>query len=218
MQWRALLDLVFPPQCAVCNAIGSGLCDACTPPMEPIAVRLPALTVRAFGAYESALKAAILAVKDGRRDVAERLGSIVAPLVAPRSALVTVPTSASRRRVRGIDGVALIARVAATLAGAEVLAPLYLRRDDAQRGRSRRERLAARGRFGCRGAEVAGRRVVLFDDVCTTGATLRDCAAALTGAGALVDAAVVVAAAAPEAGRFVAATKSRQPWRSPPAP
>ncbi|MBV8354188.1 MAG: ComF family protein [Candidatus Eremiobacteraeota bacterium] len=214
MRWDALLDFVFPPQCAACNALGSGLCGACTPPIERITVRLPGLRVRAFGAYESGLKAAILAVKDGRRDVAERLGNIVAPIILPGSLLVAVPTSAKRRRVRGVDGVALIARVAAALAGARVLAPLYQRRDDAQRGRSRLERLAARGRFGCHAEAVAGQRVVLFDDVCTTGATLRDCATALREAGAVCAEAAVVAVAMPEAGTLAAATNSREPWRA----
>ncbi|MGB6643746.1 MAG: double zinc ribbon domain-containing protein, partial [Candidatus Cybelea sp.] len=78
MPWRQLLDLVFPPQCAGCNALGAGLCDACTPHAEPIRVRLPTLCVTAFGAYEGSLRAAVLALKDGRRDVAEALGEMVA--------------------------------------------------------------------------------------------------------------------------------------------
>ncbi len=77
--WSALLDLLFPAQCAVCSALGSGLCDACAPRRERIEVRFPALCVNAYGAYEGHLRAAILALKDGRRDVAEALGRTVAP-------------------------------------------------------------------------------------------------------------------------------------------
>jgi predicted amidophosphoribosyltransferase len=201
---RPLLDFIFPPQCASCNAIGSGLCDACTPRGETIRVRFPGLRVTAFGPYEGALRAAVLALKDGRRDVAESLGRIVAPLVARGSLLVPIPTTAKRRRVRGVDGVALVARCAAEMAGARVVAALEQRSGDAQRGRSRTERLAAQGRFACNAAKVAARRVTLFDDVCTTGATLRDCAAAVRVAGGLVEDAVVVAV-----------TKSGQPWRGP---
>ncbi len=217
MKWSALLDVVFPPQCASCNAIGSGLCAACTSPIEPITVRLPALRVRALGPYKDGLKAAVLALKDGRRDVAQRLGAIVAGSVAPGSVLIPVPTSAKRRRVRGVDGVALVAEVAARLAGARVIAPLKLRGNDAQRGRSRPERLAARGRFYCGTDLAAVERVTLFDDVCTTGATLRDCAEALREAGAVVQEALVVAVALPQAGTTTGATKSREPWRTPTA-
>jgi predicted amidophosphoribosyltransferase len=203
MAWRPLLDLLFPPQCASCNALGSGLCDACAR-SESIVVRFPALRVRAFGAYEGGLRAAVLALKDGRRDVAESLGRRVARLVESGSVLVPIPTTRRRRRVRGIEGVALVAQCAAALAGARVVSALTHRGDDAQRGRCRRERLAAHGRFSCDPARVAARRITLFDDVCTTGATLRDCADAVREAGGVVEDAVVVAV-----------TKSGESWRTP---
>ncbi|HEY1869240.1 MAG TPA: hypothetical protein VGG70_13175 [Candidatus Cybelea sp.] len=192
MAWRALLDFLFPPQCACCNAIGNGFCDACAPRAERITARFPGLRVRAFGIYDGPLRSAVLALKDGRRDVAEALGSRVAPLVEPRSVLVPIPTTSRRLRARGLDGVAAVARCAGGIAGAGVLAVLEQRSGDAQRGRSRAQRLAAMGRFAC-GSEVAGRRVTLFDDVCTTGSTLCDCAAAVREAGGIVEDAVVLA-------------------------
>jgi predicted amidophosphoribosyltransferase len=203
MAWRALLDLLFPPQCAGCNVPGSGLCNFCAR-TERIRVALPTLRVIALGVYEDGLRAAVLALKDGRRDVAEALGSLVAPLICRASTLVPIPTTRQRRRIRGIDGVALVARHAATIAGAAVAGALHHIGDDAQRGRSRRERLAATGRFRCDGARIAGRRVTLFDDVCTTGSTLRDCADAVREAGGIVEDAVVIAA-----------TKSGESWRRP---
>ncbi len=204
MAWRPLLDLLFPLQCASCNALGSGLCSSCAPSGETIRVRFPGLAVTALGAYEDGLRAAVLALKDGRRDVAEALGAAVAPLVAPRALLVPIPTTARRRRVRGMDGVAVVAVHAAAIAGAGVIAALTQRLGDAQRGRSRTQRLAAHGRFACHAERIAGTRVTLFDDVCTTGSTLRDCAAALRAAGGFVEDAVVIAVA-----------KSRDPWREP---
>jgi predicted amidophosphoribosyltransferase len=204
MRWRPLLDVFFPPQCASCNAFGAGLCSNCARWGEAIHVRLPGLAVTALGAYESGLRAAVLALKDGRRDVAEALGAAVVHLIKPQALLVPIPTTAKRRRVRGIDGVALVAEYAAAIAGAAVVPALQLRSGDAQRGRSRVQRLAARGRFACDAASIANTRVLLFDDVCTTGSTLRDGAAALREAGGLVEHAVVIAVA-----------KSGDPWREP---
>jgi predicted amidophosphoribosyltransferase len=214
MALRALLDTIFPPQCAACNALGSGLCDDCAPRTPSLEVRLPGLVVTAPGPYEGGLRAAVLALKSGRRDVAQALGDRVAHCIAPGSLLVPIPTTAARRRVRGIDGVCLVAQRAAQLAGARVTPALEQRSGDAQRGRSRTERLAAQGRFTCHAAGVAAQRVTLFDDVCTTGATLRDCAAAVREAGGIVDRAVVLAVALHEAGTLVTTTKSGQPWRA----
>ncbi len=204
MVLRPLLDVLFPAQCAGCNALGDGLCDACTPGGEPIRVRFPTLRVTACGAYEGTLRSAVLALKDGRRDVAEALGRILAPFVEPGTLLVPIPTTARRRRLRGFDGVALVAQCAAEIGGARVALALEQRLGDAQRGRSRLQRLAAQGRFVCNPGCVAARRITLFDDVCTTGSTLRDCTRAVREAGGLVEDAVVVAV-----------TKSDQPWRVP---
>jgi predicted amidophosphoribosyltransferase len=146
----------------------------------------------------------VLALKDGRRDVADALAHRLAPFLETGALLVPVPTTAKRRRVRGVDGVELIARRAAEASGARVAAALVQRAGDTQRGRSRAARLTAVGRFECVPAAVASHRLILVDDVCTTGATLRDCAAALRGAGGRVEQAVVVAV-----------TKSQQPWRAP---
>jgi predicted amidophosphoribosyltransferase len=167
-------------------------------------MRARRLSVTGFGAYERTLRSAVLALKDGRRDVAEALGRVMAPFVEPGSLLVPVPTTARRRRVRGFDGVALVAQWAAEIAGARVVAALEQQSGDAQRGRSRMQRLAAHGRFTCNPAAIGARRITLFDDVCTTGSTLRDCAQAVREAGGIVEDAVVVAV-----------TKSEQSWRIP---
>ncbi len=213
--FRSLVDLLFPPQCAGCNVLGSAFCDGCRPVGKMVFLRFPGLAVRAFAPYEDTLRSAVLALKDGRRDVAEALGSAMAPLVGHGALLLPVPTTARRRRVRGIDGVALVARHAANAAGADVAEVLEQRAGDAQRGRSRMQRLAASGRFACDAARVGKRPVTLFDDVCTTGATLRDCAAAVREAGGTVRDALVIAVALTQAGTPAAATKSGQPWRIP---
>jgi predicted amidophosphoribosyltransferase len=194
--FHALLDAIFPPQCAGCNTSGSGLCERCFSPDEPPLLRmLPTLRVYALGEYHGPLRSAVLALKDGRRDVARALGERLAAMISAPMLLVPVRTTRTRRHVRGIDGVEYIARVAARRTGATVACALEPIRGDAQRGRSRSQRLSARNRFWCDAGLVAGRSVTLVDDVCTTGTTLEDCAAALRSGGAIVSQALVVAVA-----------------------
>ena len=156
---------------------------------------LPTLTVRAAGEYDGALRRAVVALKSGRRDVADALAAHLAPLLTRDDRLVAVPTTAARRRTRGMDNVVLLAQLASKIAGARMLPALRRAGTDAQRGRTRAARLAAQGRFLCDASIVAGRRVVLIDDVCTTGSTLEDCAHAIRSAAGIVEEAVVVALA-----------------------
>lgn len=192
--WRYVLEVCFPPQCGGCDAVGSGWCDGCAAETAPLVEERGALKVRALGAYRGTLRRAILALKDGRRDVASAFGNRLGAHVPRKCSIVPVPTTKARRRVRGMDGVVEIARAASAKAGVQLCDALVHAGDDAQHGRSRSARLAARGRFRAT-MRLDGRSVVIVDDVCTTGATLLDCAAALRAAGAAVREAVVVAVA-----------------------
>jgi predicted amidophosphoribosyltransferase len=156
------------------------------------------LRIDAAGRYAGVLRSAILLYKRGRRDAGDALSALLADRVAaslpPNCVLVPVPTTRSRRGERGFDQSVRLARALGARTGAPVLIALSQVAGDAQRGRSRARRLAARGRFACVAPNViVGASVVLIDDVMTTGATLEDCANTLDRCGARVAAAVVLA-------------------------
>lgn len=154
---------------------------------------LEGLPVVALGPYEGLLRGAVVAFKRGERAYAAAFGALLRARVAlpARTLLVPVTTTPARRAARGFDQAKLLAQA---YAATSVLDCLRKNGGPAQHGRTRRERLAARDLYRVDGG-VAGRRVVLLDDVCTTGATLRAAAEALRAAGAEVGGALVLARA-----------------------
>jgi predicted amidophosphoribosyltransferase len=154
------------------------------------------MIVRAAGDYSGPLRDAILGLKRGERAYLDPLAALLAPLVPPGTAVVPVTTTRRRAAERGFDQARELARrVAALRCG--WIDDVLQKHGAAQRGRSRSERLVARGRFTLRPGAAVPAAALLVDDVLTTGATLRDAAAALRAAGCRVAGAVVVARTPP---------------------
>jgi predicted amidophosphoribosyltransferase len=139
-------------------------------------------------AYTGRVRDVLLGFKyHNRRSLAAHVSGILAGRLGDRAGDIDVvtwaPTSAARRRERGFDQAELVARGVAAHLG--VPCRRLLERDGhatPQTGRSRRDRL--RGpRFRVH-PRAAGERVLVVDDVVTTGATLQGAAGALRTAGA----------------------------------
>ena len=122
------------------------------------------------------------------RPMAQALSRIDANAVEA-DAVVPVPLHASKLRERGFNQALLLARGVGDAVGAPVLADALERLTNVgaqAAARSRAERFDnVRDAFAVRrGAHVAGLRLILVDDVSTTGATLESAARALKSAGA----------------------------------
>jgi ComF family protein len=163
----------------------------------------PLLQLEWCAPFAGVVRRALHALKyAGERRLAEPLGAAVAgrwrAAGAGGSVVVPVPVHEGRRRTRGYDQAALIAAVAAReLRLPMVEAVARTRETEAQYHLDRRHRAAnVRDAFAVRPRArraVAGRWVVLVDDVVTTGATLCSTADALLDAGAVAVSAVTVA-------------------------
>jgi ComF family protein len=203
-----LADSLAPPACAACDALVARrtvFCAACasavlqTPP--PVS-SVP--DVVAFALYGGPLAIALRRLKYADRpDLAGPLGHLLRH--AARSArtradiVVPVPLHPVRLAERGYNQAALLAASVAEELQAPLAARVLMRtRATEQQARlERAHRLAnVAGAFHVRAPDrVRGRRVVLVDDVATTGATLKACSDALVAAGASSVTALVVAQA-----------------------
>lgn len=207
---RALDDLLFPERvaCLSCEAaLGEdeedGLCPACARALarqrdeqeareardEWAQEGLPegiAFVHAALG-YEGVARRLILALKfSSVRAAAVPLARAMALLPAgEEEIIVPVPTTPKRLRRRGFNQAALLAEHMGRELGMTVCEALS-RRDDRAEQTSLSGLERSRNLVGCVYAEdvVRGKRVLLVDDVYTTGSTARECARALIAAGA----------------------------------
>ncbi|MGE0878622.1 MAG: ComF family protein [Acidimicrobiia bacterium] len=159
----------------------------------------PAGPVAAVIAYEGAGRELMARLKyRNGRSALPALAAGMARVVDPWSSDVVTwaPTTAGRRRRRGYDQAELLARALARQLRLPVAATL-LRVDGApQTGRSRNERVAAAQSAMFVALRRVSGRVLVVDDVVTTGATLDAAARALRAAGA-AEIRLVAAAATP---------------------
>lgn len=208
------LDAAFPATCAGCGREGAPICDTCLPALDarlgrpggvligmPVDLPYPVLQLEWCAPFLGVVRDALHAIKyRGERRLAGPLGAAVArrweragaggDLIAP------VPVHATRARQRGYDQAQLIAEEAAR--GLALPCARLLERHVetvAQFDLDRRQRATnVQGAFRLVTPQsLAGRWVVLVDDVMTTGATLAACATVLMDAGADGVSAVTVA-------------------------
>ncbi|GAC1389236.1 MAG: hypothetical protein NVS4B11_18870 [Ktedonobacteraceae bacterium] len=150
----------------------------------------------AVNVYQEPLRHCIHALKyDGVIRLAEPLGTLLAQTYLnygmQADMLVSVPLHSKRHKQRGYNHAYLLANVCSSTIGVPLRDDLLVRSraTSAQVGLNAYDRRQnVLGAFYCtagRATEsIYGRRIVIVDDVCTTGATLDACAAALFQAGA----------------------------------
>jgi len=206
--WAKVIALkILPPRCSSCGLPfhnfeknGEHLCSNCILQPPPYA------GARSFGHYTAELSRVIQEFKfQGRRNLA----GLLAPLLAETffdswttddfDLIVAVPLHPKRKRERGYNQSELLARALARSAAIPYSRPLArIRPTLPQVGLTDSQRLEnVRKAFRCDSAQaVSQRRILLVDDVMTTGATAASAAHSLLEAGALRVSVLTVARAA----------------------
>lgn len=215
-----LISAIAPFQCLNCSSEGRLLCRECIesklPPHEPSCVVCGRLNIESLTCTRCRKKfaASVVYVATGYRRVAKdwyhqakfdgarsELGSIARvmslklPAVMDGFVVVPVPTSPSHVRVRGYDSVWLLSKKISKiqkLGHKDLLARTKFTR---QVGRTRQQRLLQqKGAFRVVGSEIP-EKVLLVDDILTTGATIDECARTLKKSGVKYVYAIVFARA-----------------------
>ncbi len=207
-----LWQLLFPPKCVLCGKLlekeETDLCHSCrcdTPEFPKSNLKLPYLAHwSALWYYEGTVRRSILRFKfHGERSYAEIYGRQLAmKLLSDGIAfdiLTWVPISRLRRWRRGYDQVQLIAESVGKELGVTPQATLVKTRHNRPQSRlggapQRRANVMGVYRL-TENAPIQGKRILLLDDIITTGATAGECARVLLTAGAKEVSCAAVAAA-----------------------
>lgn len=212
MVLASFVQLFRPPRCVLCESYGGLICGDCAFTLRgdfaPSCYRCGVLSKQSFtcrkcrsksvidalyyvGPYQGALRGAIFAMKFGsRRLLAEPFADILGELFGDFNKefmVAWVPTSSARIRVRGFDQAGVLARAYARRQGLGVRSLLKKVDGSRQVGKTRPERF--RQAFSAyrlrRGVEVPD-KVLLIDDVVSSGATVEAVAYELKKAGVKV--------------------------------
>ena len=191
--WRAFLNLIFPPTCAGCGKEGILLCGTCA--VSPRAERTPAPWIHAaFHYHDTGIGRALRAIKYKHNhavieDVVTACAETLTHIVDDAQwTLVPIPQSGARARERGFNQASLIARAIVShyptcIVREDVLEKIKETTPQA-RMKHRAERLTnLRSAFRAT-PEARGMRIILIDDVTTTGATFTEARLTLLSAGA----------------------------------
>lgn len=206
---ESLIQVIAPSSCKICNTEGSLLCDTCfvshVPTRKPACFWCNSLTnngktctrcrrkVSLTGAiipfrYDDVIRELIYALKyDGNREVARLFSTHLSSGIPSISFDIVsfVPTTGTSQRKRGYNQAQLIAREVSRITQLPLTNTLLRREHIDQIGLNRAQRLdAVKNNFIATSHNFDNQRILLIDDVITTGATIDECANTLKRSGA----------------------------------
>lgn len=209
---HSITSLLFPPKCVLCGKLlvkeETDLCHTCrcdTQEFPKQHIKLPYLAQwTALWYYEGNVRKSILRFKfRGARSHAQIYGRLLAMKLLTEDIsfdiLSWVPISKLRKWRRGYDQVQLIAEAAGKELGVDAQRTLIKRRNNrpqSRLGNASQRRANVMGVYTVADPDaVRGKRILLLDDIMTTGATAGECARVLLTAGATDVVCATVAAA-----------------------
>ena len=199
--WNGLLDLLYPPKCALCTKLlsrnESDLCRDCR--LDTERVLFPLVKGKSFECchsvfyYKKDVAAAIKRLKfSGKRHLGQVFGRLLAMKLLGAGVTADVitwaPVSAKRKRKRGYDQGEEIAISVGKELGIPVVGLLKKTRHTSAQAQisdhDARKTNVTNAYIAVELQQIKGKRILLIDDVITSGATLTECSKTLKKAGA----------------------------------
>lgn len=183
--FNLLSDLIFPManRCPICSKeCSAGVCGDCAAELETLRISDEASVFT----YSKRVRNIIRRYKfNGEKYLCDVICDYMLPLVKETDVITNVPVHISRRRERGYDQAMLIACGLAKRSGVkyETLLEKTMRTPPQSKLTAEQRVKNVLGKYAVK-ADVEGRRILLVDDVITTGATINECRRMLLNAGA----------------------------------
>jgi ComF family protein len=194
---EVILDILFPKFCCGCSKLDTYLCGSCFNSLEllssPIKLSLTNHYIKKITAvcyYDKTVKELIHTYKyDSVKDISETIAQFIFyTTTLPQVDYITaVPLHPKRQLERGFNQSELVARTLAQYCTIQY--STLLKREVSRSAQAtivdfeaRQENIA--GQFAIAEVNITGKSILIFDDVCTTGATLNECAKILLNHGA----------------------------------
>lgn len=208
---KSLIETLAPAECWLCGREGNLLCDGCLPAVivtkRPTCFRCNRLsdggkTCRSCRSSSALSGVMVASHYDGRvveliqalkyrhaRSASELAARLITPLLLEQKQfdlITSVPAAPTRYRQRGFNQSELIAKSVAAELALPYRSLLGRIGNFDQVGHSKQQRLkqADGAYYLTKNIDLSGQRILIIDDVLTTGATLNECAKCLKQAGA----------------------------------
>lgn len=201
--YRFIADLVYPNICPICGTFiewNRYVCCSCLQELKPSdGEELEALTYKDCGfsgviapfLYSGTARAGILSLKNGQKSFGCFLGEILGnavmndKMICQADLIVPVPMSAEKRRERGYNQAQVIAKEISSVTGIRTNNKILYKNKSAQQHiLSREQRKVNVSSFGINNCTLDGMKIILCDDVITTGSTADKCTELLKAKGA----------------------------------